>query len=144
MQGFNKSREPCIILEHMTQFLDTGSQGGVAYSRIPPNCAENLVFRNDLACSLDKKSLYKCDGTKYGVESTCKGPKGCAIEGTNVKCDHHVAELNDPCHVDGNFACAPDKKMLLVCKNNKFHKEKGCRGSCSFTERGDTTEFDCP
>jgi len=100
--------------------------------------------KDDLACSLDKKALYKCDGTKYATESTCKGPKGCSIDGTTVKCDHHVAELNDPCHIDGNFACAPDKKMLLVCKGNKFHKEKSCRGNCTFTERGDTTEFDCP
>jgi len=59
MQGFNKSREPRIILEHLTQFLDTGSQGGVAYSRIPPNCAENLVLRNDLACSLDQQEEHR-------------------------------------------------------------------------------------
>src|SRR5437899_534740 len=58
--------------------------------------------KDDLACALDKKALYKCDGTKYAVESTCRGPKGCAIEGTSVKCDHHLAELNDVCHIDGN------------------------------------------
>jgi hypothetical protein len=100
--------------------------------------------KDDLACSLDKKSLYKCDGATYKVESACKGPKGCQIEGTSVKCDHHLADLNDVCHVDGNFACAMDKKTLLVCKGNKFHKEKGCKNGCSFAEKGDTTEFDCP
>ncbi len=100
--------------------------------------------KDDLACALDKKALYKCDGATYKVESSCKGPKGCLIDGTNVKCDHHMADLNDACHVDGNFSCAMDKKTLLVCKGNKFHKEKACKGTCTFTEHGDTTEFDCP
>ena len=61
-----------------------------------------------------------------------------------MKCDHHLAELSDPCHIDGNFACTTDKKALLVCKGGKFHNEKGCKTSCSFTEHGETTEFDCP
>ena len=106
--------------------------------------ADPCEDKDDLACAIDKKALYKCDGTKYATESTCRGPKGCAIEGTSVKCDHHLAELSDPCHIDGNFACTTDKKALLVCKAGKFHKEKGCKTSCSFTEHGDTTEFDCP
>ena len=106
--------------------------------------SDSCEDKDDLACALDKKALYKCDGTTYQVESSCKGPKGCQIDGTNVKCDHHLADLNDACHIDGNFACAMDKKSLLVCKGSKFHKEKACKTVCSFTERGDTTEFDCP
>ncbi len=100
--------------------------------------------KDDLACSMDKKSLYKCDGTKYDIESTCRGPKGCVIEGTNVRCDHHIAETGDACHTEGAYACTADKKALLVCRGNKFKKEKGCTRACSFTDRGDTTEFDCP
>ena len=51
--------------------------------------------------------------------------------------------MNNPCHIDGNYACSPDKKMLLVCKGTKFFKEKSCKTHCSFTEKGDSTEFDC-
>src|SRR5262249_11295428 len=99
---------------------------------------------DDLACALNGKALYKCDGSKYSVESTCRGPGGCSVNGTVVKCDHHIAELGDPCHVDGNFACTPKTDSLLVCKGHKFETEKRCKGPCSFEVKGDTTEFDCP
>jgi hypothetical protein len=100
--------------------------------------------KDDLACSLDKKALYKCDGQKYDVDSTCRGPKGCAIEGNNVSCDHHVAELNDPCRSEASYACTGDRKALLACHGGKFKQEKRCNKACAFTDRGDQTEFDCP
>jgi hypothetical protein len=100
--------------------------------------------KDDLACSLDKKALYKCDGAKYDTESTCRGPKGCVIEGTSVKCDHHVAEVGDACHTESAYACTSDRKTLLICRQNKFKKDKGCNKPCSFTDKGDSTEFDCP
>jgi hypothetical protein len=100
--------------------------------------------KDDLACSVDRRALYKCDGTKYDVDSTCRGPKGCTIEGNNVSCDHHVAEPNDPCRFEGSYACTTDKKALLACHSAKFKQEKRCNKPCAFTDRGDQTEFDCP
>jgi hypothetical protein len=100
--------------------------------------------KDDLACSLDKKALYKCDGQQYQLDSTCRGPKGCVIEGNNVNCDHHVAEATDLCRFEGSYACTGDKKALLACRAGKFKLEKKCNKPCSFTDRSDQTEFDCP
>jgi len=102
-------------------------------------CEEN----GQLSCSVDKKALYKCDGTKYELASTCKGPKGCIIEGTSAHCDAHIAEVGDACRVERNLACTADQKTLLSCHDGRFKKEKGCGKPCSFAE-GDTTKFDCP
>jgi hypothetical protein len=100
--------------------------------------------KDDLACSMDKRALYKCDGAKYQVESTCRGPKGCLVEGSTVKCDTHVADLGDACHFEGNYACTEDRKTLLACRGGHFKKDKGCNKPCAFTQKGDTFEFDCP
>ncbi len=100
--------------------------------------------KDDLACSLDKKALYKCDGTQYQLDSTCRGPKGCVIAGNNVNCDHHVAEPSDLCRFEGSYACTSDRKALLACRTGKFKLEKKCGKPCSFTDRSDQTEFDCP
>jgi hypothetical protein len=100
--------------------------------------------KDDLACSLDKKALYKCDGTQYQLDSTCRGPKGCVIEGNNVNCDHHVAESSDLCRFEGSYACTSDRRALLACRKGKFALEKKCGKPCSFTDRSDQTEFDCP
>jgi hypothetical protein len=100
--------------------------------------------KDDLACALDKKALYKCDGQKYDLDSTCRGPKGCSIEGNNVSCDHHVAELGDACRFESSYACTGDRKALLACHSGKFKQEKKCSRPCAFTDRGDQTEFDCP
>lgn len=100
--------------------------------------------KDDLACAADKKSLFKCDGQKYDLDSTCRGPKGCSIEGNNVSCDHHIAEPADACRFEGSYACTTDRKMLLACHGGKFKQEKRCGKTCAFTDRGDQTEFDCP
>jgi hypothetical protein len=107
---------------------------------LPDPCEDN----GDLACALDGRALYKCNGTQYSVESSCKGPNGCRIAGTSVRCDHHVADLDDACHRDGNFACSADAQAILVCRSGKFVTQKACKKECSFVVRGDTTEFDCP
>ena len=100
--------------------------------------------KDDLACSVDKKALFKCDGQKYDMESSCRGPKGCSIDGNNVSCDHHVAELGDPCRFESSYACTGDRKALLACHALKFKQEKKCSKLCSFTDKGEQTEFDCP
>jgi hypothetical protein len=100
--------------------------------------------KDDLACSLDKKALYKCDGAQYQLDSTCRGPKGCSIEGNNVNCDHHVAEVGDLCRLEGSYACTGDMKALLACRTGKFKLEKKCNKPCSFIDKTDQTVFDCP
>ena len=63
------------------------------------------------------------------VEATCKGMHGCRQMGTSIECNSQIADLDDPCDrkfYDGGFACTPDKKARLVCKDGKFEKEQDC------------------
>ncbi len=102
---------------------------------------------NDLACSVDAKSLLKCKKEKYSVENTCKGPKGCKVDNTKtppaVHCDDDIADVGDPCATEGDLACAADKKQLLSCHAGKFKLDSQCKKGCSYTEKDDKTTFDC-
>jgi len=99
---------------------------------------------NELACALDGRALYRCDGAKRIVESTCKGPEGCRVDGNVVKCDHHLAVVGDACHIDGNYACSTDFTMVLRCKDKRFVRAKQCKEPCAMRPVGeDSTEFVC-
>src|SRR5262249_32287789 len=67
---------------------------------------------DDLACAVDGKALLKCKGQKYVTANTCKGPKGCKVDGTKVHCDDDIADPGDNCATEGDLACATDKKHL--------------------------------
>jgi hypothetical protein len=98
---------------------------------------------DDLACSSDGKSLLKCKSAKYSVENTCKGPKGCKVDGTKVHCDDDIADPGDACATEGDLACSTDKKQLLSCKSGKFKVDSACKKGCAYTEKDDKTTFDC-
>jgi hypothetical protein len=98
----------------------------------------------DLSCSVDRKALYRCDGAKYEPVGTCRGPNGCRIDGSAVRCDHHVADPDDPCTTNGSYACTNDRASLLVCIGSRFIVEKACKAACTFAAKGETTEFNCP
>jgi hypothetical protein len=125
---------------------------GCAFEGNTLHCDTDVAEANDVcededdaACSVDKKSLLTCKTGKYIVENTCKGPKGCSVTGTEVHCDDDLADLNDICVKEGDYACSLDKKALLVCKSNKFaFEKKKCAGKgCSFTQHGESTDFEC-
>ncbi len=105
----------------------------------------------DYSCSSDRKSDLTCKGGKFVLESTCKGPKGCDVMQngmeTDIKCDHNVAAVNDPCHADGELACTADRSMLLRCASLKFANYNACRGAKACTTKEHPTrkvmEFDC-
>ena len=81
------------------------------------------------SCTEDGKALLLCKDGKMVVESTCKGMHGCRQQGKSLECNSQIAALDDPCDkkfYDGKFACTPDKKMRLVCKDGKFEKEQDC------------------
>jgi hypothetical protein len=99
----------------------------------------------DLACSTDGKALLKCKKDKYAVELSCKGPNGCKVDGTKVRCDDDVADVGDPCSGEGNYACTPDRKQLLACHAGKFKADQTCKKGCTYSreDKSDKTTFDC-
>ncbi len=88
----------------------------------------------DAACSVDKQAMLFCDGTQFKLESRCRGPKGCAVEDRNIRCDSTVGQLGDTCGTADGHTCSADKKQLLACKGGKFKLASFCRGArgCAF------------
>jgi hypothetical protein len=83
---------------------------------------------NDVACSVDHKSALECQNAKFALAETCKGARGCAVDGDKISCDNDVADLGDPCQVEGDYACTSDKLMALKCTAHKFDALNTCRG----------------
>jgi hypothetical protein len=84
------------------------------------------------SCTPDAKSLLLCKGGKMIIGARCKGMHGCRQLGTKLDCDETIADLGDVCdssEYEGKFACATDKKTRLVCKNDKFVKDRACKCS---------------
>jgi hypothetical protein len=84
---------------------------------------------NDVACSTDKKTALECHGGKFVVGETCKGTKGCEIKEEKITCDNDVADVDDPCHFIGDYACTSDKTYVLKCVDHKMTKLNSCRGT---------------
>jgi hypothetical protein len=86
------------------------------------------------ACAEDKKSILRCDESKFRTVATCRGEDGCnAKEVPDTKriefwCDDWQADEGDPCERTDQHACSLDKKTLYVCVDNKFAKQKPCTG----------------
>lgn len=75
-----------------------------------------------------KTAALTCTSGKW-VKTECRGPKGCAVSGNLVDCDHSLASVDDVCDHEGNFACAVDGKSLLNCKAGKFVLDEACKGT---------------
>lgn len=96
-----------------------------------------------LSCSTDAKALLKCTKGKYAVANTCKGPKGCRVDGTKVHCDDDLADVGDPCEAEQDYSCSMDKKQLLSCHGGQFKVERACKKECTSTDKDGKTTFDC-
>ena len=83
---------------------------------------------NEVACQVDKKAALECKGGVFTVGETCKGPNGCVVAGEKITCDNDVSDENDPCHFDGDYACASDKTMIFKCVGHKMTPLNSCRG----------------
>ena len=81
------------------------------------------------ACGGDKKQSLVCDHGKFTLVQLCRGPGGCQLKGDQVSCDTKLAEKGDTCGAPGVFACTPDLKSRVVCKDGKFGFDRNCRGS---------------
>ena len=64
------------------------------------------------------------------VSVPCKGTTGCARRGEGDECDDTVAVEGDLCPTSPplDYACSPDRKMALACKDGRFGVWRQCRG----------------
>ena len=80
-------------------------------------------------------ALFCGDDNKY-APAGCHGPAGCTAAGTSSACDATLAIAGDGCEIEGNIACAVDKKAQLDCKNHKWVVGATCKGAkgCEFKD----------
>lgn len=93
------------------------------------NLNDGCDEENEPACSVDKKSALECHGNKFALGETCKGSRGCVVNGENITCDNDISDIGDPCHFEGDYACTPDKTYALKCVGKKMTKLNSCRGA---------------
>src|SRR5262249_18917889 len=89
----------------------------------------------------------ECQNGKFVSAEPCKGSHGCEIDANSIRCDNDVAEVNDACRFDNDYACTADKLMVLKCVGKKFVELNSCRGKngCRVMELPEEkkTEFVC-
>ncbi len=84
--------------------------------------------KGSVATCTDKKTAITCRGGTF-AEVACAGPNGCAKYQDHAACDTSLASVGDACMgEDDEYACSPDKKRGLVCKNGRFETHLECRG----------------
>lgn len=110
-----------------------------------PACAKKVggsCKGTEATCTADKKTALVCKGGSF-VEVACAGPNGCAKYRDHAACDTSVASANDACMgEDDEYACSPDKKQSLECKNGKFASTLACRGKAGCSMLGHTVSCD--
>jgi hypothetical protein len=102
---------------------------------------------NDVACAVDHKSALECQNSKFVLAETCKGARGCVVDGDKISCDNDVSDIGDPCQTEGDYACTSDKLLALKCVAKKFQALNTCRGkdACKVVELPEEkkTDFIC-
>ena len=106
------------------------------------NLGDACREEDDYACAPDQKAALVCRGGKFVTASPCKGAKGCRVTGDKasgfkVECDDSIANVGDPCEREGHYACAPDEKSIVRCKDKKFVQDDKCRSREKCQVRGE-------
>ncbi len=107
-------------------------------------------FNGDYACTSDKTFVLRCLDNKMQKLNSCRGTKSCRVfelpaeHKIEFVCDDSVAQLDDPCDEEGEYACSMDKKQILRCKSAKYVHEHDCAGpkGCTFDDKGEKFECD--
>lgn len=107
------------------QASDSAVSCDINRSREGDRCS--LDEEGSASCA-DREKLVACHGGHF-VESPCRGPKGCVVEGERALCDTTLALLGEPCRDEGKKACATDKSAVLACKSTRMASLYNCRGS---------------
>ena len=117
--------------------------GGCSKLGTKVTCDDSLAEDADLcldvetenrACSTDRRRSLLCNGGTFKTVEMCRGAKGCQVHGDSVTCDDHIAQKDDPCPNAATFACSPDFKTRLVCKDGKMQFDRFCRGQSGCRE----------
>lgn len=102
---------------------------------------------DDYVCTSDKKGMLQCTKNKWTLVQSCLGDRACLMEKKKVTCDNSVANVNDACREEEDYACTPDKKAALACRQSRFVQASLCKGpkGCRVTgskEQGFKVECD--
>jgi hypothetical protein len=128
---------------------------GCAQNGTSIDCDESVANEQDscnapdaIACTPDHKEALRCANKRFVLDETCKGPTGCKIDSSQkISCDNDIADVNDPCHFVGDYACTTDKSLVLKCVANKMVPLNTCRGpkQCRILQvpKQDKVEFLC-
>jgi hypothetical protein len=126
---------------------------GCAQNGAVVECDESIASEQDacntpdaIACTPDHKEALRCTNKRFVLDETCKGPTGCKIDSTQkINCDNDIADVNDPCHFIGDYACTTDKSLVLRCDANKMVPLNTCRGpkQCKIIQKPERVEFAC-
>jgi hypothetical protein len=106
------------------------------------NVGDACREEDDYACAPDMKAAVVCRAGKFETASPCKGDKGCRVTGDKatgfkVECDDSIANVGDPCEREGHYACAPDERSIVRCKDKRFVQDDKCRGKEKCQVRGE-------
>lgn len=77
------SVSPCRGPDGCKQQQDT-AMCDISIAEIGDDCSN--LKSGAYACSVDKKNLLKCDGSKFAVEEKCANAKGCQMKGDKAGC----------------------------------------------------------
>lgn len=91
-----------------------------------PKAGASCKIETKEVCVSDKQALV-CHDSKW-EEMSCRGPSGCAKNGSEGICDQTVAEDKDVCNLVNDFVCSGDKKTMLACTNNRWSFAQSCLG----------------
>jgi hypothetical protein len=128
---------------------------GCAQNGAVVDCDESMANEQDscnapdaIACATDHREALRCTNAHFALDETCKGPTGCKIDATQkISCDNDVADVNDPCHFIGDYACTTDRSLVMKCEANKMTPLNTCRGpkQCRIVSvpKQDKVEFQC-
>ncbi len=127
-------------------FIDAHCRGPGGCSKLGTrvSCDDSIAEAGDAclessaqnrACSGDKKESLLCAGGSFKPVEACRSPNACKITGDSVTCDSKLAEKGDLCTAPGTFACTPDLKARLACKEprlppdgTRFAFDRYCKG----------------
>ena len=126
---------PCRGVLHCSATDDAGVQCDTSLGEIGDVCS-NVDAEG---CSLDGRTLLRCDGHLLRPASSCRGPDGCRIHrgDTTARCDDRVAVEGDPCFTPRRVTCSADGQTELVCLNGAFAVKRPCRRTaCSVDDDG--------
>ncbi|MBX3188830.1 MAG: hypothetical protein KF819_17560 [Labilithrix sp.] len=94
-------------------------------------------LQNDFVCTSDKKGMLECQKNRWTFVQSCLGERSCLMEQKKVVCDNSIANLGDACREEEDYACSPDKKNALVCRQSKFVVASNCKGKNGCKVTGD-------